>query len=277
MININDKINLNLNLKLTIIKKIYYSVQTKRGFYKVYNEYMGNYYGMKVLDLECNEIDDINKEIISYNRVQNKLTNFPKIHYSFEKDNVFYLLMDWVDGENISDFFKRVPRDKFEIKNRLSYCIEICKSVDLIHRSNLIHRDLKPENILITNKKNHNNSISIIDYGLSALKRNIDGEGTPLYQSPEQELGDFTISVKSDIYSLGQVIHYILHTKPMELYPNDDYDDWNSFELYSIENIDYNTEDYKKIFTQTLAYNPKNRCNINQLINNLKQFSKGVK
>lgn len=276
MINDKDKITVDTDFSMIVMKTIYYSDLTKRGLYKVYNEKMGTYYALKVFDLDINEIKDIEKEIISYNRIDNKL-KFPKIHFSFQKDNSFYLLMDWIDGVSILDVFKNSPKDAYELKNRINYCIDMCNSLESIHNSNLIHRDLKPENILITDMKNAKNAISIIDFGLSATKRNLGGEGTARYQSPEQEFGLGSIGKWSDIYALGQVFYFMLHGHTLELLPNDDYNDWINFNIKEIPSV-YDNELYKNLFSSLLAFKTRNRYqSIKQLLNDLKSFQRSIK
>ncbi len=271
----NEKLSVELNVKLDVLEELYYSNITKRGLYKVYNQQIGSYYALKIYDLDMNDIKDIEKEIISYNRNANKV-NFPKIHFQFQKDNLVYILMDWIDGRTVSNVFKNPPKDSFEIKHRLSYCLEICFLLQKIHQFGIIHRDLKPDNILITDIKNAKNGISIIDFGLSALKRNIN-EGTQIFQSPEQELGQGIIGIWTDIYALGQVFYFILHSKNLYLVPNDEYNGWCDFQLDELK-CEYDKQIYEGVLKSMLEFNQKSRnSKLNMIINDLKSLQRSIK
>ncbi len=272
----NERLSFGLQINFDILEELYYSNITKRGLYKIYNQKMGSYYALKVYDVDMNDIQDIEKEIISYNKNANKI-NFPKIHFKFQKDNLVCVLMDWIDGKSATNSFKIPPKDCFDIRQRISYCIEICSIMQKIHQNRIIHRDLKPDNILITNHKDARGGVSIIDFGLSALKRNLQGEGTPIFQSPEQELGIGTIGVWSDIYALGHVFYYILHSNNLSLIPNDDFNGWLDFQLDGLS-CQYDTTIYKNIFEGMLEFNGNKRTNnLSVIMGDLKTLQRSVR
>ena len=274
--NKNERLSIDLKINLDILEELYYSNITKRGLYKVYNQEIGSYYALKVYDVNMNDVQDIEKEIISYNRNAN-IINFPKIHYKFKRNDLVCIIMDWIDGKTATNNFKIKPKDSFDIKHRINYCLEICYILQKIHQNKIIHRDLKPDNILITNSKDAKGGVSIIDFGLSALKRNLNGEGTPIFQSPEQELGIGTIGIWSDIYALGHVFYYILHSTNLSLIPNDDFNGWLDFKLEHL-NCDYDTRIYEQIFKGMLEFNSKNRIiNLNEIIRDLKLLQRSIK
>ncbi len=272
----NERLSIDLHINFDVLEELYFSNITKRGLYRVYNQDLGSYYALKVYDIEMNEVKDIEKEIIAYNRNTNKM-NFPKIHFKFQKDNLIYIVMDWIDGKTVTNTFKNPPKDGFEVKQRIGYCIEICYILQKIHNYKIVHRDLKPDNILISDPRNPKNGVSIIDFGLSALKRNLKGEGTPIFQSPEQELGLGTIGPWSDIYALGHVFYFILHSKNFFLVPNDDFNGWIDFHLDQL-NCLYDIPVYEKIFKNMLEFNPKSRVhNLTSIVNDLKTIQRSVK
>ena len=274
--NKNERLSIDLKINLDILEELYYSNITKRGLYKVYNQEIGSYYALKVYDVNMNDVQDIEKEIISYNRNAN-IINFPKIHYKFKHNDLVCIIMDWIDGKTATNNFKIKPKDSFDIKHRINYCLEICYILQKIHQNKIIHRDLKPDNILITNSKDAKGGVSIIDFGLSALKRNLNGEGTPIFQSPEQELGIGTIGIWSDIYALGHVFYYILHSTNLSLIPNDDFNGWLDVKLEQL-NCDYDTSIYEQIFKGMLEFNSKNRIiNLNEIIRDLKLLQRSIK
>ena len=109
---------------------------------------------------------------------------------------------------------RRAARLTLEAKLRLF--AEICDVVQVAHRSLVIHRDLKPSNILVT----ADGMPKLLDFGIAKLMTaEADSEGgltrtserpmTLHYASPEQIRGG-EITVASDVWSLGVILHEIL-------------------------------------------------------------------
>ena len=76
---------------------------------------------------------------------------------------------------------------------------QIISGIEYIHKLGIVHRDLKPENLLL----DHNNSIKIVDFGLSNLYKH--GErlktacGSPCYAAPEMIKGERYLGLGADI------------------------------------------------------------------------------
>ena len=70
-----------------------------------------------------------------------------------------------------------------------------------------MHRDLKPENLLL----DHNNSIKIVDFGLSNLYKHGDrlktACGSPCYAAPEMIKGERYLGLGADIWSSGVILY----------------------------------------------------------------------
>ena len=118
--------------------------------------------------------------------------------------------MEYVDGEDLGALLRRIgrlPSDKaVEIARRL------CAGLAAAHDKGVLHRDLKPANIMIDGL----GRVRIMDFGLAALASEIHGgdirSGTPAYMAPEQTDGR-EVTARSDIYSLGLVLHEVVTGK----------------------------------------------------------------
>lgn len=124
-----------------------------------------------------------------------------------------YLAMEYVDG---------VPIDRYAVahalslRDRLSLFLQVAAAVAYAHAHLVVHRDLKPSNILVTGSR----EVRLLDFGAakllreggpgdSELTRELGPALSPDYASPEQIRGE-RITVATDVYSLGIVLHELL-------------------------------------------------------------------
>lgn len=121
-----------------------------------------------------------------------------------------YLPMDYVEGSTIEQCVQ--SHGPFSEAEAVELMIKVLEAIAVVHDSGFIHRDIKPSNIMI--RSDH--SVCIIDFGIAKDARvNASGRtvgtiiGTDGYMSPEQAKG-LNIDLRTDIYSLGCVLYYML-------------------------------------------------------------------
>src|SRR5262249_21668422 len=95
-----------------------------------------------------------------------------------------------------------------------AYIRQAALGLEHAHESGLIHRDLKPENLLLTE-----GVVKILDFGLARLREPLPGErltrlgtvmGTPDFMAPEQARHLHAAYARSDLYSLGCTLYFLL-------------------------------------------------------------------
>ena len=85
-----------------------------------------------------------------------------KVYDLFEENGTAYYVMDYIDGENLSDRMRRLDRalTEDEVREMLPQILEALRCV---HAAGLWHLDLKPGNIMIDRRGN----VKLIDFGAS--------------------------------------------------------------------------------------------------------------
>lgn len=130
---------------------------------------------------------------------------------------VHYLVMELIEGEVVSDRLARVgPLGVQEVVEILR---QSTSALAYAHSQGIVHRDIKPSNMMITSA----GVLKILDFGLAVLRDHIDQlhrkgsqiVGTVQFMSPEQINAPETVDHRSDLYSLGATIFYLLTGRPM--------------------------------------------------------------
>jgi tRNA A-37 threonylcarbamoyl transferase component Bud32 len=139
--------------------------------------------------------------------------NVVKLFDFGERDGLFYLVLEFVDGTNLRALMQP---GALEPRQALAIVPQICEALQFAHDEGVVHRDIKPENVLVDSK----GRVKIADFGLAKL---VDtgardssltdvGQvmGTPDYMAPEQLRGERGVDHRADIYSLGVVFYEML-------------------------------------------------------------------
>lgn len=138
-------------------------------------------------------------------------------HLGEEGGDCFYA-MEFVDGETVEAVMKR--EGTIPIETALQIVLQASRALGAAHKQGLVHRDIKPSNLMIVREEEGEFTVKVIDFGLAKNAGGTSGEdaatltmggflGTPHFASPEQ-LDERDLDVRSDIYSLGVTLFYML-------------------------------------------------------------------
>jgi serine/threonine-protein kinase len=140
-----------------------------------------------------------------------------------ETDGGAYLVMEFVDGEDLSERLRRGPIPADEA---LELGRQLAAGLEEAHRQGVVHRDLKPANVICT----PDGKVKILDFGLArvfddpsagvqdlskspTITANMTRKGvilgTAAYMSPEQARGK-TVDKRTDIWAFGCVLYEAL-------------------------------------------------------------------
>ncbi len=138
--------------------------------------------------------------------------HLPNIYDHFSDSGRWYLVMTYIKGETLEDYLERSPGKKLPVKEAIEVGIQLCTVLDYLHSQQppIIFRDLKPSNIM----RAPDGHIYLIDFGIArhfkpGQARDTAYFGSAGYASPEQ-YGRAQTTPRSDIYSLGAVLHQLI-------------------------------------------------------------------
>ncbi|MCK6624684.1 MAG: protein kinase [Anaerolineae bacterium] len=149
----------------------------------------------------------------------------PKVSDYFIENERQYLVMDYVEGEDLDSALQRARQPMSE-ELVLFWADQVLDALAYLHSQSpqpIIHRDIKPANIRVNPL---NNKVKLVDFGLVKLldptnpktKAELRGIGTPAYAPLEQfASSDDHTDARSDIYALGASMYHLL----TNLYPPD--------------------------------------------------------
>ena len=141
--------------------------------------------------------------------------NIIPIYDVFEENNTAYYVMEYVEGESLSEVVKR--RGALAESEAVEYVRQAASALEYLHERKIMHLDIKPGNMMLRRKDNR---VVLIDFGLSKHYDEQSGEATSTtpvgvshgYAPMEQykQGGVSTFSPETDIYSLGATLYCLL-------------------------------------------------------------------
>ncbi len=144
--------------------------------------------------------------------------NIARVYYVGEAEQWNYIVFEFIDGINIRDL---VDMDgPLSVDDAVFYARQVAEALEHAHERNVVHRDIKPSNVLVTPL----GIAKVVDMGLardtSLDKSTADATasgvtlGTFDYISPEQARNPRDADVRSDLYSLGCTLFFMLTGNP---------------------------------------------------------------
>ncbi|MGH2943979.1 MAG: serine/threonine-protein kinase, partial [Solirubrobacteraceae bacterium] len=143
--------------------------------------------------------------------------NVVPVYAAGEEDGELYIVMRYVAGSDLHALIKRDGRLQGE--RAAAVLAQVASALDAAHAAGLVHRDVKPANVLLIGSGDEEHAY-LSDFGLmrafdpeTPLTESGQWIGTIDFASPEQLQGE-PVDARSDVYSLGCVLHAALTGRP---------------------------------------------------------------
>jgi predicted Ser/Thr protein kinase len=193
--------------------------------YKARQTHLDRMVALKILPSSISEAPSFSERFAREARALAKLhhPNIVTLYESGQADELFYFLMEFVDGVNLRQL---LTAGTMAPKDALAIVPQICDALQFAHDRGIVHRDIKPENILLSKA----GQVKIADFGVAKIVSGESAEfpssggvspadsqteagkiiGTPQYMAPEQISHPLEVDHRADIYALGVVFYQML-------------------------------------------------------------------
>ena len=145
----------------------------------------------------------------------------PNIVRAYDIDNedkIHYIVMEYVDGQDLHQIV--AGQGPLDYDRAADYIAQVANGLQHAHEMGLVHRDIKPANCLV----DRHSTVKLLDLGLAKLTEDDQASltmaneenvlGTADYLAPEQALNSHEADSRSDIYSLGCTLYFLLTGNP---------------------------------------------------------------
>lgn len=159
---------------------------------------------------KCYQSDKLSSSV-SEGEILSKVSHegVPGFIGEYRNDETLCVVRSYIDGVTLDEYARSHPYSKADAAE---LGVELCDILIALNDKgkHIVHRDIKPQNIIIDG----NGKAHLIDFGISRINNDSKESDTVISATavfaPPEQYGFFQTDVRSDIYSLGVVIHYLL-------------------------------------------------------------------
>ncbi len=120
----------------------------------------------------------------------------------FEENNTIYIVMEYLEGKTLKQHIDE--QGVLPVENIVKLMLPLMKSLNCIHKNDVIHRDISPDNIILSD-----NTAKLIDFGVacSISAQSISVTLKPGYAPEEQYRRDGHQGSWTDVYGLSATMY----------------------------------------------------------------------
>lgn len=134
--------------------------------------------------------------------------NVPSVHSSFELTGNYYLVTEFIEGENLLSYLLRKKR-RLSVARALKHGLELAKFISQVHGAGWVWRDCKPSNLILTNR----GELRSLDFeGACPIdRRDTIAWLTPAFAPPVASRGGYSRPLAcDDLFAFGTILYLLL-------------------------------------------------------------------
>lgn len=131
----------------------------------------------------------------------------PRVESTYELPDEYVVVYDFVPGDSVEKIV--AAQGPFPVQQAVSLAKDVCEAAGALHACGLVHRDITPANVIVAGDGAHLVDLGIARRIADGASRDTDALGTWGYAAPEQ-YGFAQTDIRSDIYSIGRLLAYML-------------------------------------------------------------------
>lgn len=195
--------------------------------YKAFDVNLRCHVALKVINAQYLESETARARFLREARAAAGLRhrNVASVYHLGNDAESFFYSMEFIDGQTVENLV--AGRGPLPAGDALQISRQVARALGAAAKQGVVHRDIKPANLMVVHEDEGDDEgfvVKVIDFGLARSAVASGGEnsgaitmggfvGTPQYASPEQ-IEENDLDVRSDIYSLGITLWYMLVGQP---------------------------------------------------------------
>jgi formylglycine-generating enzyme required for sulfatase activity/serine/threonine protein kinase len=189
--------------------------------WKVRHTFLNRVVAIKVMRPDALARDDARDRFLQEMRAVGTLQH-PRIVRALDAEKageLLLLVMECVDGRSLQKLVTQ--KGPLPVGFACRFALQAAEGLQHAFEKGMVHRDIKPANLMVTRDTKE---VKILDFGLARVPKEQKGTrvetryqtfmGTPEYVAPEQANDARGADIRSDIYSLGCTLYFLLSGKP---------------------------------------------------------------
>ena len=182
--------------------------------YRAVDLYLKRHYAAKVIELAG--VDTTEREAAEREAVALAQLGSPHVAPIYELHELqgerLLVVSEFIEGCTLSTLVAR--SGPMPPTQALDVVRQAAQGLYEAHQLGMVHRDVKPSNLVVQQLPAGGRFVRVLDFGLVRLRGALEPPdvfyGTPLYAAPEQLLVGQSVDARSDVYSLGLVLLFLL-------------------------------------------------------------------
>lgn len=147
--------------------------------------------------------------------IQLKHPNIVEIHEMFSQGMMHYLVMEFIEGQNLREFYR--ARRRFEPLEAAHIMEGVMSGLNYSLQQGITHRDLKMSNVLLSS----DGEPKLVDFGLAGVQGEVEDDSidgvsrrTVDYAGLERASGVRKDDARTDIFFCGCIFYHMLSGQP---------------------------------------------------------------